>query len=309
MRVPDWLPNPLGKYYLYFAHHKGGYIRLAYADSLVGPWTMYDGEILPVHSAGLAKEEGPSVGISTLKKYVGWSEVIALSALGKAAKKAYEERTKQKMNSSPPTTLHVASPDVIVDEAAKEIRLYYHGVAEGNLQLSKVSTSEDGLTFTPKDGYIGNPYMRIFQQEDWYYGFAMPGFLYRSKDGLTNFKVRKKWVFDTQVRHSAVLKEGNDLYIFYSRVGDTPERIVYSKIDMSASDWNDWRATKPKELLRPEMEWEGSEEATIPSIRGEMGVRVNQLRDPYIFVDDNREKYLLYTGGGEQGIGIARLSG
>ena len=32
IRVPDWLPNPLGRYYLYFADHKGSYIRLAYAD-------------------------------------------------------------------------------------------------------------------------------------------------------------------------------------------------------------------------------------------------------------------------------------
>src|SRR6185503_14642331 len=26
IRVPSWIPNPLGKYYLYFAHHKGRYI-------------------------------------------------------------------------------------------------------------------------------------------------------------------------------------------------------------------------------------------------------------------------------------------
>ncbi|MDQ3622022.1 MAG: hypothetical protein M3463_05975 [Verrucomicrobiota bacterium] len=38
IRVPDWLGNPLGKYYLYFADHKGKYIRLAYADRLQGPW-------------------------------------------------------------------------------------------------------------------------------------------------------------------------------------------------------------------------------------------------------------------------------
>ena len=31
IRVPDWVENPLGKYYLYFADHKGLYIRLAYA--------------------------------------------------------------------------------------------------------------------------------------------------------------------------------------------------------------------------------------------------------------------------------------
>ena len=28
IRVPDWVENPLGRYYLYFAHHKGKFIRL-----------------------------------------------------------------------------------------------------------------------------------------------------------------------------------------------------------------------------------------------------------------------------------------
>ena len=42
IKVPDWLPDPLGKYYLYFAHHGGKYIRLAYADELAGPWTVYE---------------------------------------------------------------------------------------------------------------------------------------------------------------------------------------------------------------------------------------------------------------------------
>lgn len=41
IRVPDWLPNPLGRYYLYFAHHQGTFIRLAYADRLAGPWRVH----------------------------------------------------------------------------------------------------------------------------------------------------------------------------------------------------------------------------------------------------------------------------
>jgi hypothetical protein len=41
IRVPDWVEAPLGKYYLYFADHKGTYIRLAYADIPEGPWTIY----------------------------------------------------------------------------------------------------------------------------------------------------------------------------------------------------------------------------------------------------------------------------
>ena len=40
--TPEWLPGHLGKYYLYFAHHEGTYIRLAYADEEpTGPWTVH----------------------------------------------------------------------------------------------------------------------------------------------------------------------------------------------------------------------------------------------------------------------------
>jgi hypothetical protein len=41
IRVPDWVRNPLGRYYLYFAHHQGTFIRLAYADDLSGPWRIH----------------------------------------------------------------------------------------------------------------------------------------------------------------------------------------------------------------------------------------------------------------------------
>jgi hypothetical protein len=46
IRVPDWVPEPLGRYYLYFAHHQGTFIRLAYADTLAGPWTVYSPGVL-----------------------------------------------------------------------------------------------------------------------------------------------------------------------------------------------------------------------------------------------------------------------
>src|SRR5580704_19606753 len=41
IRVPDWVEDRLGRYYLYFADHKGSYIRLAYADALTGPWCVH----------------------------------------------------------------------------------------------------------------------------------------------------------------------------------------------------------------------------------------------------------------------------
>ncbi|MGB0389451.1 MAG: hypothetical protein ACPGWR_31920, partial [Ardenticatenaceae bacterium] len=41
IKVPGWVSNPLGRYYLYFAHHEGKTIRLAYAEELDGPWTLH----------------------------------------------------------------------------------------------------------------------------------------------------------------------------------------------------------------------------------------------------------------------------
>ena len=50
MQVPEWIENPLGRYYLYFAHHQGTFIRLAYADDLLGPYTVYSPGVLdPAH--------------------------------------------------------------------------------------------------------------------------------------------------------------------------------------------------------------------------------------------------------------------
>jgi hypothetical protein len=46
IRAPDWLTNPLGRYYLYFAHHNGSYIRLAVADAAEGPWRTHEDGVL-----------------------------------------------------------------------------------------------------------------------------------------------------------------------------------------------------------------------------------------------------------------------
>jgi hypothetical protein len=42
IRVPEWIEDPLGTYYLNFAHHKGDHIRLAYADRVEAPWTIHE---------------------------------------------------------------------------------------------------------------------------------------------------------------------------------------------------------------------------------------------------------------------------
>jgi hypothetical protein len=56
IKVPRWIHSPLGRYYLYFAHHKGSYIRLAYADSLAGPWQVYTPGTLALRDCPFAEE-------------------------------------------------------------------------------------------------------------------------------------------------------------------------------------------------------------------------------------------------------------
>lgn len=53
IKVPDWIEQPLGRYYLYFAHHDHGqYIRLAYSDQLHGPWKIYRPGTLHISQTG-----------------------------------------------------------------------------------------------------------------------------------------------------------------------------------------------------------------------------------------------------------------
>ncbi len=72
IRVPAWLPRPLGKYYMYFAHHGGKYIRLAYADSLEGPWKIHEPGTLKLEQATAftAHIASPDVHVDDEKKVI-----------------------------------------------------------------------------------------------------------------------------------------------------------------------------------------------------------------------------------------------
>lgn len=56
IRTPDWLACRLGRYHLYFAHHLGTYIRLAYADDLAGPWAIYAPGVLDIAQTPMLHE-------------------------------------------------------------------------------------------------------------------------------------------------------------------------------------------------------------------------------------------------------------
>ena len=132
----------------------------------------------------------------------------------------------------------------------------------------------------------------------------MPGQFYRGATPLSGFE-EGPLLFEPDMRHNALLMRGDTLHVFWSRVGDAPEVLLRSTIDLSGP-WEAWSATKSVEVLRPERDWEGADVPVARSIRSVAPGRVNQLRDPAIFEEDGRV-YLLYAIAGESGIALAEL--
>ena len=310
IRVPPWIEHPLGRYYLYFAHHKGEYIRLAYADRLEGPWRVHTPGVLALRDSEFTGEESETRGllpsVLDLWRVATATEFIALLRVGIAAREGRQIRKKRGLSGSDETRPHIASPDVIVDPERREIRMYFHGLVKGRLQMSRVAVSRDGLDFEARPDLITAPYLRVMKRDGVYYGLAMPGLLYRSDDGLTGFHIRSRPLMAVNTRHTALWAEADTLYVFYTRVGDAPERILCSAVDISPADWDHWKPGPPFEVLRPEKVWEGADLPIAPSVRGEWPLPVRELRDPAVFADDGR-LFLLYAAAGEQSIGIAEL--
>ena len=299
IRVPDWVGGRLGAYYLYFADHKGSYIRLAYADDPTGPWTVHPPGSLHLEQSGFPTEP-PAVSPEQL-------------AVFEARYKARGMPISHDILSEI-TTPHIASPDVHVDPAhgdpahgdpaRRRIVMYFHGLDDVGTQVTRVAVSRDGIDFIAEPQILGRSYMRVFAHDGMVYAMAMPGIFYRSRDGFRDFEIGPT-LFNPHMRHAALLKRGNDLWVFWTQVGDAPERILLSRIDLSG-EWSGWRASEPVEVLRPEFPWEGADAPLVPSIRSTAYGHVNQLRDPAILEDAGRV-YLFYAVAGESGIALAEI--
>jgi hypothetical protein len=289
IRVPDWVEGRLGAYYLYFADHKGSFIRLAYADALAGPWHVHPPGSLQLSQSRFLTE--PPVPTA--------AELAAWQARYRQSGTAMSHDVLSEI-----TTPHIASPDVHVDAARRRIVMYYHGLEGTGTQRTRVATSANGIDFEAGAELLGSSYFRIFQHDGATFALAMPGQLYRSRDGLSGFEVGPV-LFNPNMRHSAVLKRGQKLLVFWTQVGDVPERILLSRIDL-AGDWTGWKDGPPVEVLRPERSWEGASAPLTPSVRSTAYGLVNQLRDPAVYEEDGRI-YLLYAVAGESGIAIAEV--
>lgn len=271
IRVPEWIDDPLGAYYLYFAHHNGQFIRLAYADHLKGPWKIHEGGVLPI-------EKTPGGG----------------SAGHLASPDVHVDHDEQRIR------MYYHQP-VPGDTDFHWGQCTYVAMSEDGLRF-EVRDEILGLPYFRVFEYNDWHYaIAKYGQES--------AVLYRSRDGLsdfTDFEDTPRAL--PRARHMAVWldKDNNHLYVFYSRGEDKPERILVSRVTNLDDDWRDWEFSDPQTVLKPQKDFEGAFEPVERSSFGSTYDFVHQLRDPAIYVEDGR-LYLLYSTAGEWAIAIAEI--
>lgn len=341
VELPDWIPSerrvdPAARFYAYFAHHGGRFIRLAWAADPVGPWQPYRMDL----------RHDPQRGVFDL------------------GPPPHDGPPRLPLGPELELHSHIASPEIQFDPVHRRVVLYLHApVARRDTvigQYSFAATSDDGLDFhgfadQRGDGHglrrtiLCPSYLRTCWLRGRLYGMTSRGQIaltsidqttwaadpdsawhadsghdpstpwWRSSDGpLTRFLTDHRLdppgdpPAPRRGRHVALRVAGDRLEILYSAVGDAPERILRAEIDTAAGDDPaDWHLTAvDQELLRPELPWEGADirerdGGIIPSRSGS-GVGLNQLRDPALLETDGR-RFLYYTGAGEAAIGVAEL--
>ena len=282
IRVPDWVREPLGKFYLYFAHHCGRYIRMAYSDDLMGPWSIHTQGVLDVTQTPFAHEDLNLEKVCTHPNF--------------------------NPDNAPYLYAHIASPDVHVDFEAQKIRMYYHGMNDCATQATRLTASNDGLSFEGHTAALGASYFRVFQYQDWFYAISWGGILLRSQSWEGPFEQGPKLIVGEKlggvgqiVRHVAITLENDRAVLYYTCIGANPEAIFSAHISL-APNWKDWQISGPRLVLTATAPWEGGGLPKQVSCVGSADAPVHGLRDPYVFED-----HIFYSGAGEQAIGVARL--
>lgn len=247
IRVPDWLPGRLGRYYLYFAHHRGSYIRLAYADRLEGPWHIHKHGVLPIAQVDCCRDHvaSPDVHVDDdqreIRLYFHGVEH------GGQRQLTFLARSQDGLNFS------------VGNRALSE---FYLRTVPWRGQW--IGMSKGGVMYVSRDGITD--FKRL----------PKPAFPMRSPLGNS----------PGDVRHVALHCVDNRLLVYFSRIGDRPEHIRLGEIDLTEPP-ESWSVRNEQEVLTPQFEWEGADLPTIASRSGPAWNRENGLRDPAIYLEND----------------------
>lgn len=313
IRVPDWINRPLGRYYMYFANHVNGqFIRMAYADAITGPWKIHEPGALHVRDTAFFRP-GPDSAPPRYSNHVASPEIFVDTARKRLVLWVHGWWTNGEGWPSESADAWMAQ--------------------KGYAQRTQVAESSDGIHFEARKAITQAIYLRVFQYGGYFYGLGdvelagsgragvgrgsgggllptEPGLLSRSVDPLGSFEVGpnpfRDGAYEGRTRHVAFVRRGNRLYVFFTAVGDAPEGVLLSTIDLTP-DWTSWRATPPVNVLQPETAYECADLPIAPSRGGNARGRVRQIRDPFVF-EESGKTFLFYSICGEQGIAAAELT-
>ena len=265
--VPEWLPNPLGRYYCYFAHHSGLFIRLAYADHIEGPWQIYEPGTLQL-------EQCPCTGhIASPDVHIDHkAQRIVMYYHGVTAVDGPQNHSGQRS--------YVAESKNGIDFISHEpvLGAFYFRVFEHDGAHYSIAKS------IQKGG---------------------GGVLQRSPDGFSPFEFGPEII--PNMRHAAVHKVDNVLEVFYSKGLEAPEAIYYSQIDLNGpwQEWDigeEIKIMSPStdyegaDLPLIPSTW-GSAHGRVNQLRD----------PGYFYDTDTNKEYLFYSIAGEYGLAIAEL--
>lgn len=297
IRVPAWVKNPLGRYYLYFSHHAGKTIRMAYADEVGGPWKIYQGGVFALDQQ------------TVVAGHVASPQVV-IDAERRRLYLFYHGNNVRK----------------------KELKI--GGDAEGG-QLTGVAVSTDGLHFDSLNRVVGPAYLQVFRHDGRWFALNHSGVLRESaklgepfepiatvigpeiigavdparlgEPGATPAASRPpSGPFRYSMRHVGVDVADGRLVVYFSCVGHRPERILCTVVDLAGAP-EQWRARGTHEVLRPERPWEGADLPLAWSRGGIATGRVRELRDPAVLREAGRA-WLVYAYAGEHGLALATLA-
>lgn len=294
--APDWLEPRLGDYYMFFSDHHGLYISLAYSNSPQGPWMVYAPPVLTL------------------------GQVYAVNG------DAFNVTNRSE-------SAEVASADVFVDNVNRRLGMYFHARVPANNYaiLAGISFSDNGLNFTALPGFLTTAYVRHFtwsgDRDHMYLLNRFGQIVQTDTDGYSNVVSGGQGIGDAfanatltaelgnngyngLVRHLGVSVVGNTMYVFGSRVGDSPEHILWTEVDLECirTNWSACAAAFPAQNAFETQYWyEGSNYPIMHSLKGS-ATGVHQLRDPYPFHGHDGNCYIYYASAGESYIAGAIIS-
>ena len=255
--APDWLPGRLGKFYLYFAHHRGQHIRLAYADHLEGPWTVFAAGSLQLEDATACRDHiaSPDVHVDHEKREI----LMFFHGVSKASghQKTFVARSRNGVDFS-------ADEVPIADFYFRTIQFedYWIGISKGGVMYTAAQLAGD--------------YKKI------------PTTIFAMRHPQGNAP--------GDLRHAALTVSAGRLHVYFSQIGDAPESIYRSSIALGGPVEH-WIAEGKEIAMQPQADWEGADLPIAASRSGAAKGREKALRDPAVFVWESRTYLLYCAAG------------